>query len=74
MAFRTGGAIQGLGMAGATGSAAMIYPAAAFVCDAGVRTSILRGPILARMAGCTIQAEHSRVECRVRMTTLTGSG
>ena len=64
MTLSTGGCMQGLGMTGAAGTAAMIDSPSTFICNARVWTFIYRRPVSRRVAGCAIQAKHTGMEDR----------
>jgi hypothetical protein len=74
VAFCAGSCTQGLRVAIAAGSAAMIDSAAAFISNAWVGTVVARKPVIGGMALSAIQAEHACMEDRVAMTTCAGSG
>ena len=47
---------------------AVVYAAAAFICNAGMRTVIRRRPVARVMTFGAIRAKHSGVKCRIAMT------
>ena len=74
MTRRTGGCMQGLCMAIATGCAPVIDSPAAFIGNARVRTVVRGEPVVGRMATFTIQTKHAGMEDRIAVAGCTVRG